>query len=285
LRRTAAWLAWALIGGGARGVAAQSRGEGTAAFVAAATAAAARYRDPAAASADGYRPVGPDFPAMGQHWLNASLLVDPVLAPSRPQLLEYAEIEGTVTLVGVAYAALAQDQTPPSVFPVPAAVWHFHAGPVEEETFMPSHAGAGHAGQGPRVAVLHVWVGLENPDGRFASDNWALPYARRGLRAAPEAPRATARALALAASDGYLDELVRVVGRPDSVEAAGLAAIVRRARRDVLALLADSAGGRRAALDPVAQRRLAGAWEDLWLALRAAASPVVWARIAPYADR
>ena len=44
-------------------------------FLDAARLATARYRDISRAIADGYRPIGPDTPAMGQHWIQLGLLI------------------------------------------------------------------------------------------------------------------------------------------------------------------------------------------------------------------
>jgi len=166
---------------------------------------------------------------------------------------------------------------------VPTGVWHFHAGTLETESFVSSHAGAGHEGRGPRVAVLHVWVGLANPDGVFSAENWALPYARFGYAVPPSALPGVARALALAAGSGYVDALLQVVGRPDSGEAAALREVVHRSRAGVLAILAPVQ--RRPVLDAADEARLAQSWNELWDSLRRTASPAVWARLEPYIGR
>lgn len=242
-------------------------------FAARARAGTERYRDPEAARAAGYRPVGPDFPGMGRHWIHPSLILRDTLDPAQPPVLEYAEIGGRPTLVGVAYAVLIKDGTPPASLPVPVDAWHFHQGTVEEESFLRSHAGVGHAmpGGGPRIAVLHAWVWLDNPDGLLATDNWALPYARLGYGAPPAgASRDAARALALAADDGgraYLEALLHAVGQPNAEESGALAAIVARhqgAARDVVPNVA----------------ALEHCWSVLWDDVKLAVRPEVWERLA-----
>jgi len=174
----------------------------TAEFIAGARAGTASYRDPQVARAAGYRPVGPDFPGMGRHWIHPALILRDTLDPAAPPILEYAEIEGRPTLVGVAYAKLVHDATPPAGLPVPAAAWHFHQGTVEEESFLRSHAGLVHGAPArtrePRIAVLHAWIWLENPGGLLATDNWALPYARLGYRMPAGASHDAGHAVALA---------------------------------------------------------------------------------------
>lgn len=239
-------------------------------FVARARLGSARYREPDSARAAGYRPVGPDFPGMGQHWVHPSLILRDTLDPSEPPVLEYAEINGRPTLVGVAYAALVMNATPPISLPVPAEAWHFHQGTVEEESFIRSHAGVGHVMPGPKIAVLHAWIWLDNPDGLLATDNWALPYARLGLRMPSRGSRAAARALALAAGDGgrmYLEALIHAVGQPNDSETTALASVVRRHQAQARAHV------------PQAEE-LEACWLALWNDVKAVVRPEVWERLA-----
>src|SRR5438034_4029628 len=152
-----------------------------ASFVARARAGTEALRHPDAARLAGYHPVGPDFPGMGRHWIHTALILRPIPDAAQPPVLEYAEIDGVPTLVGVAYAVLVSADTAPASLPVPKAAWHFHQGTVDEESFLRSHAGVDHmtpGRPGPRLAVVHAWIWLDNPDGLLATDNWALPYAR-----------------------------------------------------------------------------------------------------------
>lgn len=184
---------------------AQAPGDSTAVreFVATVREATARFRDRAQAVIAGYRPIGPDFPGMGEHWISVPLLLEGALDPARPPILEYAEIGGAMTLTGAAFAVLVPaDSAPPTAgLPVGAEAWHYHGGTVDEESFVLGHAHGAHARRDrPRMAVLHVWAWLDNPDGPFATDNWALPFARLGLPLPMVAPRReVAHALALAA--------------------------------------------------------------------------------------
>lgn len=166
--------------------------------------ATARYRDRTEAIDAGYRRIGPDFPGMGEHWISVPLLLEGGVDPRRPPILEYVEINGVPTLVGAAFAVLLAPGTEPSTtgLPVDAGVWHYHGGTVSEESFMRGHAHALPSRHDkPRIAVLHVWAWLDNPDGPFATDNWALPFARLGLArpSQPPSPEA-AHALGLAAA-------------------------------------------------------------------------------------
>ena len=245
-------------------------------FVAAARTGTAAYRDAETARAAGYRPVGPDFPGMGRHWIHPGLILRDTLDPAAPPILEYAEIDGRLSLVGVAYAKLVHDATPPAGLPVPATAWHFHQGTVEEESFLRSHAGLDHVatvGTGtsePRIAVLHAWIWLENPDGILATDNWALPYARLGYHMPPGASHEAGRAVALAAGDGgrhYVEALLRAVGRPNSSEEQALARLVERHQAAARALLPGDA------------ETLAHCWTELLEDVRAAVRSEVWERL------
>lgn len=238
-------------------------------FLAQARLGTARYHEADSARAAGYRPVGPDFPGMGRHWVHPSLILRDTLDAAQPPVLEYAEISGRLTLVGVAYAVLVKDGTPPHSLPVPAAAWHFHQGTVEEESFLRSHAGLGHAMPGPKIAVLHAWIWLDNPDGVLATDNWALPYARLGYRVPLRTSHAAARALALGAGDGgrlYVEALLRAVGRPNADEMQALARLVSRHHGEARARAPDTGA-------------LEACWLALWSDVRGTVRPEVWERL------
>lgn len=143
--------------------------------------------------------------------------------------------------MGVAYAQLVRDGLPTSSLPANAEAWHYHAGTVDEESFILGHAaGSGSAAAaGPRIAVLHAWIWLDNPAGLFATDNWALPYARLGLpppAVAREPDEVTFAAALAAGGERYLGTLLRLryglaaaeSRRVDST-LAGHAAALRRA--------------------------------------------------------
>ena len=239
------------------------------AFVARARAGTESFRHPDAARLAGYHPVGPDFPGMGRHWIHTALILRPTPDPAQPPVLEYADLNGTPTLVGVAYAVLVMDDTVPSSLPVPAEAWHFHQGTIDDESFLRSHAGMSHMMPGPRLAVVHAWIWLANPDGLLATDNWTLPYERLGLAVPAHGSRAAARALALAAGDDgrmYLEALIHAVGHPNENETAAVADVVRRHQA-----LAHRQAASVDALD--------ACWRLLWSDLRAAVRPEVWERL------
>jgi hypothetical protein len=253
-------------------------------FLAAARAGTARYRDRDAAIADGYRRIGPDFPSMGEHWVNTALLVAGVQDPARPPVLEYVTVDGRPTLAGVAYAALVTDGTMPAALPLPPDAWHTHEGRVDEESFILGHAGvhdhAAHAPPpGPRVAIAHAWIWVDNPAGRYATDNWALPGLRLGIAADGPISADAGRALSLAVESGrgYFVTLLRVAGRADSAESARLGDLFARAGVEVARRL--SPGRVNRTLTARELDELATLWRRTWAALLDAARPAVRRRL------
>jgi hypothetical protein len=259
-----------------------SRLTGQSDLVTTARAATARYQDQAAAIADGYHPMGPDFPGMGVHWVNKALLLTGTVDAAHPPVLEYAAIDGRPTLVGVAYAALVTDSAPRPRLPVPADKWHTHAGTVDEESFLLSHAGVHTAhtrNTGPRLAVAHAWIWLDNPAGLYETDNWAVPCARLGFTPPAGLTADAGRALALAAgATAYFETLVRVVGGADSAELVRLRAVLDRSATDVGQRVGRGPGP--TPLPPELVPWLESTWRRTWAALLESASPPVRRRLA-----
>lgn len=164
----------------------------SAAFLEAARRGSAPFQERAAAVRAGYRPLGPESPAMGQHWVHPGLLLADRIDPARPAILSYATVAGRPRLVGVAYVLPAGAAVPDG--PAPRHAWHVHDGTVMAEAVQPDHDAHPAGDAVPAgVAVLHAWIYVANPAGTFASDNWALPFVAAGLdppaTAAPDAAR------------------------------------------------------------------------------------------------
>ena len=231
--RSAALLSLALAGAPAAAQSAATA-DSVEAFAAAVRASTERYRDRAAAIADGYRRVGPDFPSMGEHWVSIPLVVRDQIDPLRPAVLEYVTVAGRPTLAGVAYTQLVREGPPRAPLPAPASAWHYHSGSVDEESFLLGHAQAHRAVDStgrPRIAVLHAWLWLANPAGLFATDNWALPWHRLRLQPPPESERPTPAAMAAALGTGgeaYFLALLRLREGLSAAEAARVAAVLDR---------------------------------------------------------
>jgi hypothetical protein len=255
-------LALSLLG---QETAAQSgAGSDVAQFIASAKAATARYRDQAAAVADGYRRIGPDFPTMGEHWLNVSIAVRPDVDPLHPSILEYISVSGKPVLAGVAYTQLVHNAGPKAPIPAPVTAWHFHRGSVDEESFVLSHAAGAvdTSGVGPRIAVLHAWLWLENPKGLFGTDNWALPWRRLGVVppawVGNESAGELAAALA-AGGDRYFTTLFRYREHLTPEQGARVGALLERHGQEIRTLF--HAGQNRS--EPPAESTLSAAWRQV----------------------
>jgi hypothetical protein len=210
------------------GVAASTAANAVTDFVARARAGTEQFRDRRVAIAAGYRRLGMDFPSMGEHWVNPGLVLSGDFDAARPAILSYVEIDGQPTLVGAVYAIPLVDGAKPPAVPGNAGMWHEHNGSVDDESLLPEHAAHQSGGQrgdsiatrGTRLAILHAWVGVPNPDGVFTAENWALPFARIGVPAPTSIPPAAARALSLASgAKEYFSALARSAGG-DSVAIA-----------------------------------------------------------------
>ncbi len=210
MRRIALLLAVGVV----RFASAQSGGgDATARMLSAAREGTMRYRSIDSAIADGFKRVGVEFPAMGEHWVNLARVLENKFDPARPSVLTYITDGGRRRLAGVAYTALLAEGELPPKSAAPQAYWHEHNGSIAEES-LPLHHAAGmatDAGPGaPRLSILHAWVWLPNPAGSFVTDNWTLPLARLGIDASHRTLSPDAiRGVSLANDDaGYYEQTI-----------------------------------------------------------------------------
>jgi hypothetical protein len=142
---------------------------------------ARRLATPEAAAAAGYRPLGPDFPGMGQHWVNLRILMSAELSLEEPAVLSYTDVGGKPTLVNVGHTVvLDRGGTPLALSGVSPEAWHTHSGTVEEEMIGEHRSDMGHELAGLIATMLHVWR-IPNPEGSLAQHNWLLPFRALGL--------------------------------------------------------------------------------------------------------
>lgn len=238
-------------------------------FLARARAGTGRYQKQEVAIADGYKPVGVEFPAMGTHWVHLGRVLEDSLIPERPSVLIYVDVAGHPQLAGVAYSDLRDAGEAPPAFPAPGG-WHEHNGTVAEESFPLAHAmthemssSRSEAEPEMRLAVLHAWLWAPNPDGVFVTNNWSLPALRLGISASSSTPREALQALALATDeDGYLLLTLRTgLGLTLSEEQAAATAIAaQRARASQLVAFLRPGSQ----LNPAASARLVTQWADTW---------------------
>lgn len=243
-----------------------------AAFLDATRAAIARFARQENAIAAGFRPLGPDMPHMGQHWVHPGRAVSRRLDPSAPAMLTYLDIGGTPVLTGAAFTLpVAAGEEPPD-FPFPGA-WHAHAGRLMDEAFGLVPHGTRDDDR-PRLAMLHAWTEAANPDGVWAADHWGLPFLRRGLPVPPHVPPDAGRAVALVAGYGpFYREAVRRASRASEAETAVVDAALARHAGQIEGVISALAPGRVPDVDA-----LAGTWQTLWGEIeRSVSAPVATA--------
>jgi hypothetical protein len=166
-----------------------------------------RYTDRRLAITDGYRRVGADFPSMGEHWLNLTMLLQNRIDPAHPTLLTYATIAGQPTLLGVGFIVVTHGDSAPTTVPGWPAEWHEHSGLLSEESG--GVIGPALRDSPTHVWVMHVWTRLENPAGQLTADNWSLPFARAGVSPPPTVDADAARAASLAVGgDEFLRDML-----------------------------------------------------------------------------
>ncbi len=279
----AAWVALASVGARGASDSARSATVDSEAFAERARHATARYQDRDAAIADGYRLIGDDFPGMGEHWIHIGLVFDGAYDPTRPEILTYVTLGGTPRLLGIAYALPLLDGEVPPEEPAGRAAWHAHSGSVDDETLAPHHHSSEHADHGPRLAMVHAWVWLANPEGLFAADNWSIPFLRLGLEAPRQAAPEAGKALSLlTGGDAYVVRVVRAAAAPGALDEAALRGIVAGAASSAAAVVERRSGPR---LDPDALTALAAAWQAMWREIEAMLPAEAAARLASQSMR
>lgn len=183
-------------------------------------AAAARYRDFRVAEREGWKKFGGDEPLMGEHWYHPNgpdyQGSDAQLDFSRPSNLMYTTINGRRVLTGVTFnVRLLDGEALPEGFAGTADRWHAHdmlraiEAALSDRPILRWFANewlkANYFDKGDqrgRVAMLHVWVGVPNPDGVFADHNRTLPYLKMGLPASDAGSMDTAHGIDMATPNG-----------------------------------------------------------------------------------
>lgn len=241
-------------------------------FLDAAREGTRRYQSRQEAIDDGFKRVGVDFPAMGEHWVSFARVMDDTFVASRPSVLIYVNVDGTPRLAGVAYTTLLTGSRLPPPFPF-AGAWHEHSGAVNEESLPLGHLGHGSPAMpathsvddSPRLFILHAWTWTPNPDGVFVTDNWSLPLWRLGVATADVAPRDAVRAITLVDDDEYNRLVLSTTLKLSAAEDATVGKVLDSYRDRVQDEVAAIHGARR--LTPAALARLSAIWNALWLEL------------------
>ncbi|MBA3678155.1 MAG: hypothetical protein H0W74_12265 [Sphingosinicella sp.] len=183
------------------------------------------YRDFEVARARGWKQfAGEDTPLMGEHWFREGgpdYVHGDRIDFAQPSNLMYTKIDGRRVLTGVAFTVrLAPSEPVPAGFDGPNDKWHVHdferaiKAALQDRPVLRWLANGwlnrNYRDKGDnrgRIAMVHAWVTLPNPDGVFADYNRALPYLKLGLPAAHAqgASVEAAKGLNLATSTGCKD--------------------------------------------------------------------------------
>jgi len=243
-----------------------------AAFLGVLRDAVRRFEDQSQAIGAGFRPLGPDMPNMGQHWVHPGRAVSREFDAAEPSMLTYLEIDGVPTLTGAAYTIPVSAGMPPPSFPYEGA-WHAHAGQLMDEAFGLVPHGVRDDDR-PRLAMLHAWTETANPDGVWAADNWALPFVRRGLVVPAHVPPNAGRAVALVAGyDAFFREAIRRAASPSEADWAVIDAAFAARKQTIAPLLSASPTADVAALEQE--------WATLWSEIEDSVSASVVQALAP----
>jgi hypothetical protein len=149
---------------GAQHDAKSHHGRPTSDFIRTVREATERFKNVAAAEAAGYQLMfgcvsGPDFGAMGLHYVNLSLVADNILDPARPEIIIYEpQPNGRPRLIGADFLVFAEG-------------WHAtnQATPQLGGQLMHLFESPNRFGL-PEFYTLHVWAWKDNPVGTFS--NW-----------------------------------------------------------------------------------------------------------------
>src|SRR5262252_6654123 len=123
-----------------------------------------RFKDVAAAEAEGYHLLfgcvsGPDAGAMGMHFINGPLVGDGVIDATKPEIVIYEpQADGSLKLIGADYLVLAAqwNATHSSAPELMGQLFHLFEAP--------NRFGL------PDFYTLHVWAWKDSPTGTFV--NW-----------------------------------------------------------------------------------------------------------------
>ena len=236
--------------------------------------ASLRFQNINEAIAAGYRLVGPDFPGMGEHWVNVRQVVQRDLDLASPAVLSYVKIGRDQILTGVAYTwPLRPAEAPPDF--ITSGIWHTHKGSIDEETLVLNPRGMTHGGNDHQLAMVHAWVWVDNPAGVFEQDNWALPFLRLGLPVPDHVPPQAGKALHLVSNGiDYYMGLIDLAGAPSVVEERKIRSAMENARTAVVSWR--NANAQSNAIHASGVEQLVKVWIDMWKRIEFLSSESLW---------
>jgi hypothetical protein len=148
-----------------------------------------RYSSPEEAEAAGWRRPRSSTPTMGEHWTNPGLMREQGVDPLRPEILMFAPINGSLTLVGASWVNRQEADAPlPELFDGMDAMWHRHdaSDPLNRAGAAASSALGQNARQRASGIVMnHLWF-IDAPQGEFTGHNHWLPFMDADLPIPPQ---------------------------------------------------------------------------------------------------
>lgn len=238
-----------------------------------------KFRDPQEARDAGYRPMGPDMPNMGVHWINTGLAVQRSLDFEKPSTLTYLHVNGSLKLTGVAYTSpVKTDENAPDL-PINTMKWHYHSGNLEKEAHgIHSEQMRRSENTDMNLAMLHAWIWSENPDGIFSADNWALSYHRHGFNPPEDINPDVSKALFLA--DGNVDYFMKFIQlciEPGIFYEEEIRQIVSGYSSQISEMLQSYEAGHE--LSEEHSEHIAAEWNEMWQQVKLSLGPERWQKI------
>ncbi len=242
-------------------------------------ASTSRFDNQRVAINEGYHKIGPDFPGMGEHWINFRFLLNHEIDPKRPPIITYLPVNGSAIFTGVAFAMPAVEGDVPDEVPL-AHLWHFHSGTIDEETLFLNPSAMSHDhDSSPKLSMMHVWTGVSNPAGPMQQDNWALPFIRLSIDP-PEDPSPKAGKALFLLSGGveYYAKLIDLASDLSGTESDSVTAVIRSSRVEVEDTVAECLEG--APVEKAHLAELAEIWDAMWSRIRRGLPASKWSRVA-----
>lgn len=237
------------------------------------------FHDYRKAQAAGYKPMGPNMPNMGTHWINTSLAVNRVLDFEKPSTLTYLNIDGRWKLTGVAYTYPIKPGEQAPGLPLQEMKWHIHSGSLEKEAHGIHSEDMPGEEQQTVLAMVHAWVWSDNPDGLFAADNWALAYERHGLQIPDNPDPRLSKALYLAdGGTSYFQRFAELCVEPHILPADEIYEVMQEAAEQIRVILEKYPEGASITLED--QTGIENIWDSMWAGVKIIVGEQHWNAIA-----
>ena len=237
------------------------------------------FKDPKNARDAGYRPMGPDMPNMGVHWINTGLAVQRTIDIKKPSTLTYLPVDGELKLTGVAYTTPVKAGEKAPELPIEIMKWHYHSGNLEKEAHGVHN---GHMQQDPEIemnlAMVHAWVWSVNPDGIFSADNWGLSFERFGLKPPRNSNPNLSKALFIASGNvDYYLKFIELSIEPNIFDEKEIRPIVLEYSSKVYEIL--MSGEVNNTLSVKNQNYIIALWQEMWSEIEQELRPMDWEKI------